>query len=45
MSDEPTLEGVSSGTEKEISELTARPHSNEHEKIIEFQTSTANSLI
>ena len=45
MSDEPTVEGVSSGTEKEISELTARLHSNEHEKITEFQTSTTNSLI
>ena len=45
MSDEPTVKGVSSGTEKEISELTARLHSNEHEKIIEFQTSTANYLI
>ena len=39
------MEGVSSGTEKEIFELTARLHSNEHEKITEFQTSTANSLI
>lgn len=45
MSDEPTVEGVSSETEKEISELTARLHSNEHEKIIEFQKTTANSLI
>ena len=50
---EKTVEGVSTGTEKEISELTARLYSNEHEEIItklqkcrtEFQTSLAKFLI